>query len=674
MQGSDASPASSVAARPSDTLGSALPIQADPDVRAAIGRIRRTEDIRFSPDDRRLAVVDYSAECLHLFEVDLSPVAAGGGVALRGCCVLKSPTFRSPHGVAFLGATHLVVSNRKAGVDILRLPEPAGGVREVEVEPLARIRGHGGLGGRVKTPGSVDVTSRPDGTFLVWVCNNRWDTVTSHIVRVGRRIRITHEGVRIERGLRLPDGISVSPDRRWIAVSNHAHGQALVYANEQALDRRSTPAAVLGGSVCPHGLRFSADGRRLFVADAASRHVHVYEARDGAWPSVAQPDASIPLVDPDTFHRGRYDAREGGIKGLTLDRSGQVLAVTHRHGVLTFHDVPGLLRAAAGADPAEMQHLCEVRDRSLTLDPRHASVRRWTVGARLKHAVGPRRKMRKLARWVRRNAGLVHLRLRNRHGRASVLEAGGPTVSMTTHGARVPLAFYAIESIALGRRRPARMTLWLPTHEFETRPQSLRRLERRGLEVHPTDDLGPHTKYYPLAREDRALQGPVVTADDDVLYPPWWLERLIEAYERQPNVIHCHRAHRMDVGPWHFAPYSSWGPCRSPTPSHLNLITGVSGAIYPAEFLRHVARQGTPFLASCPKADDIWLTVNALRARVPVAQVDAVSKLFPGVPGTARQRLSLVNVVEGGNQEQLLDTFTSADLDALRRALVEEGA
>ena len=59
---------------------------------------------------------------------------------------------------------------------------------------------------------------------------------------------------------------------------------------------------------------------------------------------------------------------------------------------------------------------------------------------------------------------------------------------------------------------------------------------------------------------------------------------------------------------------------------------------------------------------------------MPVAQVGATSANFPVVPGTRRVRLSLANVVEGGNQFQLLDTFTPADRDALRRHQAAEGA
>ncbi len=71
-------------------------------------------------------------------------------------------------------------------------------------------------------------------------------------------------------------------------------------------------------------------------------------------------------------------------------------------------------------------------------------------------------------------------------------------VSLTSYGTRIGRVAYAIESIAAGTARPRRLVLWLddPTR-FAARPAALRRLERRGLEVRLTENLGPHTKYFP---------------------------------------------------------------------------------------------------------------------------------------------------------------------------------
>ena len=49
--------------------GASFAIEASPEIRKAISGLGRTEDIVFSPDDRRLAVVDYVAEKVFIFAI-----------------------------------------------------------------------------------------------------------------------------------------------------------------------------------------------------------------------------------------------------------------------------------------------------------------------------------------------------------------------------------------------------------------------------------------------------------------------------------------------------------------------------------------------------------------------------------------------------------------------------
>jgi|GEM_PF-7134952 len=49
-------------------------------------------------------------------------------------------------------------------------------------------------------------------------------------------------------------------------------------------DRRRTIAAgFLFGVLYPHGMRFSADGRRLYASDAGTPNVSVFHSEDGTW-------------------------------------------------------------------------------------------------------------------------------------------------------------------------------------------------------------------------------------------------------------------------------------------------------------------------------------------------------------------------------------------------------
>ena len=62
-------------------------------------------------------------------------------------------------------------------------------------------------------------------------------------------------------------------------------------------------------------------------------------------------------------------------------------------------------------------------------------------------------------------------------------------------------------------------------------PKELKELMKRGLEIRFCKDIGPHGKLiYALKEFPDAI---VVTADDDMIYPKDWLEKLFESYKKK---------------------------------------------------------------------------------------------------------------------------------------------
>ena len=214
------------------------------------------------------------------------------------------------------------------------------------------------------------------------------------------------------------------------------------------------------------------------------------------------------------------------------------------------------------------------------------------------------------------------LRLQNVRATSSVVAAEGPVVSLTSYGERVNTVYLAIESIAAGSVLPSRIILWLDDLEtLKNRPPSLKRLEARGLEVSLCAKFGPHTKYYPYLLSQDNFNVPLVIADDDVLYTRWWLAGLQAAYVQNPRVVSCYRAHIVRLTHGAVQPYQMWGRCESTEPSFYHFATGVSGCIYPTRLLPKLKLAGPDFLQLCPKADDIWLHANALRAGFKIRQI-----------------------------------------------------
>jgi hypothetical protein len=241
---------------------------------------------------------------------------------------------------------------------------------------------------------------------------------------------------------------------------------------------------------------------------------------------------------------------------------------------------------------------------------------------------------------------------------------------MTSYGARVENVFFALESIGSGTVRPSRLVLWLDDpNRFATLPDSLRRLEKRGLEIRLCETFGPHTKYYPYLEVQAEFVDPLVTADDDVLYPRSWLSGLVEAYESNDQVISCYRARTVRLDGQRLAPYVTWPLCTSTEPSLRNFSTGVSGVIYPPRFLKYVKAVGRGFVHVCPNADDVWLHVNAVRLGCKVHQITNVALEFAKIPGTQGTALYRSNRLEGGNDKQISKTYVASDI----RALVLDG-
>ncbi len=230
----------------------------------------------------------------------------------------------------------------------------------------------------------------------------------------------------------------------------------------------------------------------------------------------------------------------------------------------------------------------------------------------------------------------------NGQSKSRVVRHGGPVVSLTSYGLRIDTVYLTIESIACGSLLPSELILWLDDEErSRSLPVSLQRLIQRGLSVRMCENYGPHKKYFPYVNSQEKFAVPLVTADDDILYPRNWLKTLTEAFERNPNVVNGFRARSISFRGDQIAPYANWPLCRSTIPSWKHLLNGVSGVIYPPGFLAALRAAGTAFEQCCPKADDIWLHANALRAGFKSATNSEAGRPLSDDPGLSGRRFVL---------------------------------
>lgn len=274
----------------------------------------------------------------------------------------------------------------------------------------------------------------------------------------------------------------------------------------------------------------------------------------------------------------------------------------------------------------------------------------------------PEPTLRRKVAWQARHVWLpIYLRLLaawNRTSRRRVTsDRGTVDVSLTTFGPRTNYVWLTIETIGLGSVRPRRLILWLDDESVVAAPPArLRRLQKRGLELRGTDDYRSYKKFYPYSVELGHERRPLVTADDDVLYPRWWLRGLVGAHRAHPSNVNAYRVHEKTYGTAGPAPYREWKPCLSTAESEDHFATGVSGVIYGPEMVEMLARHGDAFRSVAPTADDVWLHFAMLTAGWTTRQVRTTPAVFPEIPGTRANGLHLVNDVGGENDEQIAAT------------------
>jgi sugar lactone lactonase YvrE len=142
--------------------------------------------------------------------------------------------------------------------------------------------------------------------------------------------------------LEIPDGVSVSNDGRWMAVSDHDHHRIVVYNFEKAALSCELRDPDLHH---PHGLCFDPSARNLYVGDAGGRRVHVF-ATSGEWDTCSDTSLHKLLAVDESAFRKTHEATaeenrplEGGTKGIDIDPTGSIMATTCRHQLLRFFEV-----------------------------------------------------------------------------------------------------------------------------------------------------------------------------------------------------------------------------------------------------------------------------------------------------------------------------------------------
>lgn len=290
-----------------------------------------------------------------------------------------------------------------------------------------------------------------------------------------------------------------------------------------------------------------------------------------------------------------------------------------------------------------------------------------------KRPVEPIARLRVLRRrhlpWMRRPSWFLRVqaravetaritRLRIPARRASRRDDPRVVVSLTSFPARLERAWITIETMLRQDRAVDRVVLVLAEDEFPGRdlPRRIVRQQRRGLEILWTERNHRcfNKLLFTLAAYPDAM---VVTVDDDALYEPWLVSRLVAYAEENPGVIVGHRGWEVQRDGDMLAPYIRWPKASLSTPTARVFLTGVGGVLYPPHTLPTDLLDDMTLAGElCPTNDDIWFWAVARTAGIPAHCLGSISFRALRCQGHM-PKLETGNRLQGGNDVQFARVF-----------------
>lgn len=228
-------------------------------------------------------------------------------------------------------------------------------------------------------------------------------------------------------------------------------------------------------------------------------------------------------------------------------------------------------------------------------------------------------------------------------------------VSLTSYPARFPYLARTLRSLLDQAVRPDRLVLWIAEDDLSALPAEVTELAALGVDIRPCADLRSFKKLIPALAQ--WPEGAIVTADDDVYYPPDWLGGLVATARDHPGCVVAHRIHlaRRDAE-GRLAPYADWELASAATsaarPSDMLFPTGVGGILYPPGSLDPQVMDRDLFMALCPRADDVWFFWMARLAGTPHVGTGRDFRILPWA-GSQDSALYLDNLLAGENDGQI---------------------
>jgi len=244
----------------------------------------------------------------------------------------------------------------------------------------------------------------------------------------------------------------------------------------------------------------------------------------------------------------------------------------------------------------------------------------------------------------------------------------GVTVSLTSYGQRLDTVHAAIFSILRGKYIPEQIILVVNEELSDAVKKSLRPFKKWGLRILQSENLGPHTKYFPAIREGLKFNTCLVTADDDIFYRRNWLQGLYDVHRAHPCDVVCWWAKAISFRGQTIGSYHEWPDVSNTNAAAHHFALGVGGVLYPHSMVTALLERGTSFVLTAPKNDDIWLHATAVESNHLIRQITDRFRWPLHIPGTQAVGLKHTNHLPDGNDKTVQLAYSSHALEVIRSA------
>lgn len=228
-------------------------------------------------------------------------------------------------------------------------------------------------------------------------------------------------------------------------------------------------------------------------------------------------------------------------------------------------------------------------------------------------------------------------------------------VSLSTFGERIHSVALTLETLLEQTVKPNRIILNLG-RQYEGRgkiPGSLKLLERRGVELRFTPDMGPYTKLVPVLKE--FPNSTIITCNDDVYYNLDFVSNMVNEHLQHPDEILASRCRIMELKGTHaFTNFLSWNYAPNDGGANLRFMPeSYMGVLYPPGSLDDQVFDEKTFMSLCPSADDFWFKAMSMLKGVTVRKVYHEEDYSNNLSTSRKLALHDLNSASGGYDRQL---------------------